>query len=252
VKDRSRFEQFLSAVSEIPMPVIGVVVLGVLATVAVGYVNHAGGQSTTEVTWETTESVPAAGPVAFGPDGSISLERGRVSATLPTVRGDFLYRVSGLVRIQSPGRQSLGVECGVESLAVDSLIARTVRKRAAWPRPSDDLARQEVPEAATIRFRVNGAEFASIPLRDAINRYTDSARLTTAEWPGYDEDRQGWVWTFPQGTGVGTVSLGYIVVFRTRYRPRVRIECQVRSPSSEAKVSTSFLQDEWPLARKTR
>lgn len=245
---RSRFQAFVDAAREMPRAALVVVLVGLVVTVLVGVVSLFGDGVAATVPWETTEPVTSVGPAAIGPAASISLERGLVSTTAQTTRGDFLYRVSGLVRVESRKSGPFSVECEVESLSPGSQVARTIRKRASWPRPSDDLARQVVPDLASLRFQTKGATYADVSLRDAINAYTDSVRPTLTEWPGYLEDRESWIWTFPEGPGAGTVSLGYIVMFKTSSRPRGRVTCRARSEKASGRLSTSFRQQEWPLA----
>lgn len=247
MESRSRFQAFLDAVRQMPVAALVVVAVGLLATILVGMVSLFGDGAAATVPWETTEPIPSAGPAKVGPDASISLERGQVSTTAQTTRGDFLFRVSGLVRVQSPGSRAFTVQCDVGSLTPGSQVARTIRKRASWPRPSEDLNRQVVPDTASLRFQTQGAEYADVALRDAVNTYTDSARLTLVEWPGYGEDRESWVWEFPQGPGTGTVSLGYIVMFKANDRPRAEISCRARTGGASGEVSASFTQEQWPL-----
>lgn len=247
MESRSRFQAFLDAVRQMPGGAIVVVTIGLVATFLVALVSLFGDGSTATVPWVTSEPIPSAGPKVLGPSGSVALGRGQISTTAQTTRGDFIYRVSGQVRLQSPGVKLLTVRCQVESRSPGSQVVRTLRKRASWPRPSDDLAKQIVPEIASLRFQIKGSEYADVSLRDAINNYTDSGRPTLVEWPDYDEDRESWVWRLLEGSGPGTASLGYIVIFKTNSQPEGIISCAAESGATVTRVTTSFRQREWPL-----
>lgn len=229
-----------------PGAALVVVALGLVATALVAYANLVRVPASTDGTWQTNELLPAAGPVQLGGDGSLSVGRAQVSVAESSTDDIFLYRLSGLARVRSPATKPTAVECQVTTLTPGSSIAQTPAKVAAWPRPRDQVPLQ-VPETAPIRFAPGEAGSKTIPLRDAINNYTDTTRPATVEWSRGDKQSHGWVWTLPEGSGAGTVTLGFIVVFKTIDRPEALVECQARAGNALAEVSTSFLQAAWPL-----
>ena len=139
------------------------------------------------------------------------------------------------------------MRCDITSTFEDSRIAQTPGARAAWPRPSDELQAQEVPEASVAIFKARGADALFLPIRDVFRRFTDSAAPTVVDWDEYEERNQSIIWDMPEGTGAGAATLGYSVIFRTLDRPEAVIRCSATAGNSEAEVEVEAVQQEWPL-----
>lgn len=246
MKIRSTLQTFLDAVRQMPGAALTVVVLGLMATALVAYANFVRVPMSTDGTWQTNELMPAAGPEPLPGNGGLSIGRAQVSTAELGSDAVALYRLSGLARIRSPEARPTTVKCRVTTLSPGSFIAQTPAKVAAWPRPRGQVPVQ-VPETAPIRLYPGKAGSKSIPLRDAINNYTDTTRPAKVEWLRGGKQSHGWVWTMPQGSGAGTVTFGFIVAFETTQRPEAAVECQARTGTDLAEVSTSFLQAAWPL-----
>lgn len=226
---------------EMPRGAVAVVVAGLVLTLLVGAVNLIQWESSADLEWSTVEAIPDPPPAELEAGGSFALTRMSLSAIPQTERGDLLFRVSGVVTIDS-GKRPANLRCDV-SAPVPATIARTPRKRAAWPRPSEDLRLQEVPELLVIDFSAEGAEILGLPVRDSFRRYSDSRSLVTVEWDGFADRVQKWVWDIPKGTGEGPATLGFVVVFKGPRRPETRIVCE----SGRARVVTSAKQAAWPI-----
>ncbi|MCB0828366.1 MAG: hypothetical protein KDB62_06115 [Solirubrobacterales bacterium] len=233
----------------IPRGAIAVVIVGLVASLGIYVLGLRTGGSSAEQSWATVEPVttPEAKPVGDG--GSFGLARTTLAALEPNAASDLVFRVAGVVQIDSGrGETPASVRCDITSTTGgDTFIARTISKRAAWPRPSDELQAQEVPELSIAKLSYRGADVQELPIRDSFRRYTDSDAPTLVDWDFRDEDTQTWIWTMAKGTGSGTATLGYAVIFRTQERPSATIDCATRVGDTEARVKVDAEQQEWPI-----
>jgi hypothetical protein len=229
-----------------PRGAIATVVVGlVLSLIVVGIDLRSGGTSA-DIEWDAVERVETPAPRTLGP-GDFALARSSISAIEPNASEETIFRIAGVVKIDSGGTEPTRVRCDIESPAFEYTIARTPKKRAAWPRPSEELQRQNVPEASVVKFKARGADVLGLPIRDAIRRYTDSAAPTQVDWDGFDEDTQNWVWTMDEGTGDGAATLGYVVIFKTLFQPEAGIRCEASIGGDSARITVPAKLEEWPL-----
>jgi hypothetical protein len=243
----SRWKKITGPIARMPRGAIITVALGLVISIAVFGLRFVDLGLSAEVEWAVSEQVETPASVDVPGGGSLELARTSIASTAPTTRDDLLFRVSGVV-IASSSKGPLRVRCDVGATEAGTTIARTPKKRAAWPRPSDDLSLQDVPELIVLSFRTDGAETVGLEIRDSIRRYTDSAAFATVDWDGFDEATQNWVWEFPKGTGGVPATLGYAVVFKSTARPEAVIECSAsvaggRSAGTEA----GAVQELWPM-----
>lgn len=224
-----------------PRAVPIVLAIGLLLSLVAFGANRRDWEASADLEWMTVEEIPTPPPAPVEGGGSVELARTTLSAIPETERGELLFRVSGVLLLGRT-RDPLTARCDV-SAPSSAGIARTPKKRGAWPRPSEDLRLQDVPELIVIDFSDDGAELLGLPIRDSFRRYSDSAAPVTVEWDGFAERRQNWVWTFPRGTGAGPATLGFTVVFKTFRRPRANIVCS----SAGTSVETRAEQVTWPI-----
>ena len=232
-----------------PRGAIATVLVGLLATLVVIAIDLTkGGGTAVEVEWDVVERVETPKAQKLGPGGSFALARTSIAAIRPIASGQLLFRVAGVVTIDSGrGQLATGARCDITSPAEESRIALTPGLRAAWPRPSVELQAQDVPEASVAMFKARGADALFLPIRDVFARFTDSAAPTDVDWDGFEEQTQNWVWTMPVGTGPGAATLGWSVIFRTVERPRAEIVCSGSVGEDETVVEVDALLGEWPL-----
>jgi len=235
--------------SGIPRGAIATVIVGLVATlmvIAIDLRSTGGGPDSTE--WLTVELIETPAPAKLGKGGSFGLARTTLSAIAPIESGELLFRVSGVVEIDSGRSDGPAIaRCDVTSPAEDSFIARTPKRRGSWPRPSEELQAQEVPEELVVKFKRRGSSVLGLPVRDVFRTYTDSAALTDLDWDGFSKQTQNWVWTMPEGTGEGGARLNYLVVFKTTEKPRAVIVCSGSSGGERRKVRVEAVQQEWPI-----
>lgn len=242
----------------IPRPALAVAGVGLLLSVAIFGISLRGGGSASEVEWDVVEPVKTPPASRVGPGGSLELARTSISALAPNSEGYLLFQIAGVVRIDSGGTAPATLRCAVRTTnAGESMIARTTKKRAAWPRPSEELRRQEVPERSIAKFRAGGSAVMELPIRDVFRRYTDSDAPTLVDWDGYDDRSQNWLWSFAKGTGGDSATLGYAVIFKTQERPTGAIECRAKSiptaggPEASGRTAAPVRLKTWPIPDQT-
>jgi hypothetical protein len=198
---------------------------------------------------ESIESPPAAG---LGKSGSFGLARTTISAVPPAESGELLFRVSGVIEIESGSSAGPVVaKCDVSSPAAGSMIARAPLRTAAWPRQSNDLQTEFVPDRPLIKFENPDGKLLGVPVRDSFRIFTDSSAPTEVSWNSESDRIQNWTWTMPEGTGAQGATLAYMVVFKTTSKPRARIVCSGSSGDISEEVILDAVQQEWPLGQGT-
>ncbi|MCB0867289.1 MAG: hypothetical protein KDB48_01200 [Solirubrobacterales bacterium] len=233
--------------SRIPRLAIGVVILGVIATLAIYGLSFLPGSGSLEVEWDTVEAIEFPAQKDVG-QGSFGVSRTTLSALAPNEDGLLLYRVAGVVRVDSKSRLPVTVRCDVYSRSDENTrIARSSRLRAAWPKPSEELQAQEVPETSFAKFVFGDTKKVDLPIRDVVQRYTDSTASTLVDWPGYNEFFQSWIWTMKDGTGVGAANLPWVVIFEAEDRPKGNIKCRGEIGAKSTVINIPFRQQEWPI-----
>ena len=246
----------------LPRLAIFVVVFGLVVSAAVLALAHLPGGSSKNADWDSVETIATpAKPEPLGKNGSLALARTSISALAPNISDESIFMISGVAKVDSGGKVPTTLTCDVagegkpvlndaNQTIEETAIARTIKLRAAWPRPSGelDLSRQEVPELAVTKFHSLGADVLGMPIRDYFRRYTDSVAPVTVDWDT-DENatRQTWIWTLPDGTGTGPATLAYAVIFKTIIRPKGTIKCRAEAGKAKAAVNVPFLQKEFPV-----
>ena len=245
-------EETKDRTNTIPRGAIAVVAVGLVCTLAVLALDFMGGSSTADIPWQTSEEIKVPPPAKIGKDGEFAMERTTLSATGQNGggEGESVFRISGILRLDTNGKdlptQAL---CEFEVLDDESSIARTPKGRAAFPRPTNDfdLQKQGVPEELTVKFNAVGNDYSILPIRDAINKYTNSDVRTTANWTPFEERVQSWIWELPEGTGSSASLLGYAVVFKTAVKPEASIRCEATIDGKSVVQEAMAVQQEWPL-----
>lgn len=230
----------------IPRGAIVVVIVGLIGTLGVLALDWAGGGSSAELEWTTIEEVQTPDEAKVGP-GTFSMDRTTLSAIGQNGGGEAVYRVAGVVRVDSGGTNPTSVRCDIKSLDPASTIARTPKRRASWPRPSEELQAQEVPESSVVKFNAVGNDILGLPIRDVVRRYTNSAASTLVDWDGFEERTQNWVWDMKDGTGPSAASMGYVVIFKSTLKPDASIKCVADIDGRTVTQNARATQKEWPL-----
>lgn len=236
--------------NKIPRGALVVIAIGLIATLGVLALDWRGGGSSAELEWTTIEPIKTPAAAKVGRNGEFSMARTQLSAIGQNGGGESVFRVSGIVRFDTNGeKKPARIHCFVRATDPDSSISRTPGARGAWPRPTNDLdlKKQDVPESAVVKFNAVGNNILGLPMRDVINRYSDSAELVTADWDGFEPRTQNWLWKMPDGTGSSPASLGYVVIFKTPVKPEADLRCEATFEGKTVTQRAKAIQQEWPL-----
>jgi hypothetical protein len=234
-----------------PRGAIATVVVGLIVSALVFALDVRGGGSE-PAAWPSVESIESPPAAGLGKGGSFGLARTTLSAVPPAESGELLFRVAGVVEIDSGSSAGPATaRCDVSSAAEGSAIARAPIRTAAWPRPSTDLQAEFVPDRPLIKFENPDGKVLGVPVRDSFRIFTDSSGPTEVRWNGRQDRIQSWTWSMPEGTGTEGATLAYMVVFKTRSKPRARIACRGTSGGQLEQVNLDAVQQQWPLVENS-
>lgn len=226
--------------NRIPRGALIVVAVGLLACIAGALlVTDKSAGSAIEVEWVEEAPLADSKPVAL-PDGSgkMRLEDGLFKATGTNIGGYELYRVSTALRIDAGSRVgSARISCSMTA-PEETEVAQTPGSRASYPRSSEKLYEQELPEEVRADFSSKGAEYAVLDFTDLFQDGFSSERGVKLEWPEYVEGEEGWQWFLPPGPPKEDLLLPFASVWKTTTIPSTKVACTVTTAAGKAAVST--------------
>ena len=191
-----------------------------------------------ELEWVDSDPLPNSPPARFGDGGRARIQAGAIASTEPNFAGYWLYRIAGTLAIEQPGKApATDVTCTIET-PDDAIVGRTANRRAAYPRPSDDLAQQGVPRTIVVRFAAAGGETVGVRLSDAFGRYAVGA-MARLEWAPFEEDHQTFIWDLDGARPGATVKLRFASLWRTTGKRSATIECEVGDGLARLRTSSS-------------
>jgi hypothetical protein len=173
-----------------------------------------------------------------GGGGKVRLTEAGIRATGTNVSGYELYRVAAVLRIDAGAPVGGGrILCGIKA-PPKTEVAQTSGSRATYPRSSDELIRQEVPEGVVVEFSSHGAYSALVELGDAIGEKFANERGIKLEWPSYRIGVERLRWFLPPGPPPAALALPFASYWRTTALPGARIACTLTTSAGAATVRT--------------
>lgn len=234
-----------SADSNIPRGALVVVAIGLLACVvaAVASTDKSSG-SAADVVWVQEKPLPDSRPVTVpGGKGQMQLVEAGLRATGVNEGGYSLYRSAAVLTIDtgSPlGRAR--IRCGTKA-PKGTEVAQTPGSRASYPRSTEDLYRQEVPEVVLTQFSSQGAELGVLEFGDLFENGFSSVRDLKLEWPAYKVGEERLDWFLPPGQPKQDLVLPFASVWKTTAIPAANISCEITTGAGKASVNTSGALD---------
>lgn len=188
------------------------------------------------------EAAPAGG-------GEIWLREAGIRASGTNVSGYELYRVAATLRITAGSPVGGGrIRCEVKA-PPKTEVAQTSGSRASYPRSSEELYKQELPEKVVVEFSSHGTYSALVELSDAFERERFATeRGIKLEWPAYKIGVERWKWFLPPGSPGETLDLGFASYWKTTALPGTRIDCTLITSAGTATVHTEGKIDKHTLA----
>lgn len=229
-----------------PRGALIVVAVGLLACVAAAVLaTDKSGGSAAEVEWVQMTPLPDSPAVAIpGGSGQMRLLDAGIRDTGVNVSGYSLYRVAAVLKIDAGSAVgSARIRCAIRAPARTE-VAQTPGSRASYPRSSEDLFAQEVPEVVLAEFSSHGADLAVLEFSDLFEDGFSSERGLKVEWPTYRVGKERWEWFLPPGPPANALVLPFASVWKTTAVPAAKVACTVTTSGGSATVRTAGAQKE--------
>ncbi len=228
----------------IPRGALVVVAVGLLACIAAALLATGKGSGAAALLeWERKTPLPDSAPVAVpGGGGQMRLADAGIRDTGTNVSGYSLYRVAATLRIDAGAPVGGGrILCSIKA-PPRTEVAQTPGSRASYPRSSEDLFAQEVPEVVLAEFSSHGAGLAVVEFGDLFEDGFSSERGVKVEWPAYKVGEERWEWFLPPGRPAQPLQLPFASVWRTTAIPSARIACTLTTSGGATTVRTAGAQ----------
>jgi hypothetical protein len=217
-----------------------VVVLGLLAC-AVAALASTGKKegAAAQLEWVELIPMPDSRPAAVsGDSGSLRLVDAGLRSTGTNASGYELFRVAATLEIDEGSPVGEGrIICGVE-VPGDTEIAQTPDLRASYPRSSEDLVKQDVPEVSLVQFSSHGTDLAVVDLEDLFEHGFANERGVKLEWPEYRVGNERWEWFLPPRPPERDLELPFAAIWKGTKVPAARVTCTLTTSAGKATVRT--------------
>src|SRR5262245_8282795 len=178
-----------------PRGVLAVVVVGLIACVAAALLaTDKGSGEAADLEWVLSKPIPDSPPEAVpGSEGQMQLVGAGLRATGTNSSGYALYRSLAVLEISAGAPVGRGkIVCSMRA-PEGSEVAQTHNHRASYPRSSEELYEQEVPEVLLLDFSSHGDELAVVEVTDLPERWATEQGINLV-WPEYTLRHEGWEW----------------------------------------------------------
>lgn len=221
-----------------PRGALIVIAIGLLATVFAALLSTDKPLGAATLEWVEDESLPTPKPVAIPGGGQMRLSEAEIRATEPNVSDYTLFRVSALLTIDAGSAVGQGrLSCSVQ--VSRTIIAKTPKSRASYPRSSEDLFEQDTPETSLVEFSSHSTDLASVEVSDVFDKRYTEERGIVVEWAPFRIGRQVWQLGLPNGRPKQDLKLPFVSIWRTTATPAARMACTIETAAGEATVRTA-------------
>jgi len=215
-----------------------VIAVGLLACVAAALLTtDKSSGSAAQLEWVQKGPLADSKAVAVpGGGGRMRLTEAGIRATGTNVSGYELYRATAVLRIDAGSRiGGARIHCSVRGPG-GAEVAQTPGSRASYPRSSEELIKQGVPENVLVEFTSHGTNLAVVEFGDAFESFANE-RGIKLEWPAYKVGRERWEWFLPPGPPSEPLELGFGSIWKTTAVPAAQIACTLTTSAGSATVS---------------
>ncbi len=221
-----------------PRGALIVIAIGLLATVMAALLSTDKPLGAATLEWAEESRMPDSKAVAIPGGGQMQLSQGLIRATEPNAGDYTLFRSSALLTIDAGSAVGQGrLSCTI-AVPKQTIIAKTPKSRASYPRSSEDLAEQEIHDTSLVEFSSHSTDLASVEVGDVLgSRYTREPGIVV-EWPPFRIGRQVWQLGLPAGRPQEPLQLPFISIWRTTVTPAARISCTIETAAGSATVRT--------------
>lgn len=222
-----------------PRGALIVIAIGLLATVAAALLSTDKLIGVTTLEWVEEADMPDSKVAEIPGGGQMRLTQGLIRATEPNVSEYTLYQASALLTIDAGsaiGQARLRCKIAVPKRTI---VAKTPKSRASYPRSSDELSEQEAPENGLVEFSSHNTDLALVELGDALGKRYTREKGIVVEWAPFRIGQQVWQWGLPSGRPAEDLTLPFASIWRTTIRPAAGISCTIENSGGSATVSTA-------------
>jgi hypothetical protein len=117
--------------------------------------------------------------------------------------------------------------------------------RATYPRSSDEVDDQDVPEVVLVEFASHGTGLAVADVEDLEEPFA-TEKGVKLEWPTFHQGFERWRYFLPKGSPEEDLVFPFYSVWRTTKPPKVTVACTVETSAGDATVSTGGRMTELP------
>jgi len=216
-----------------------VVAVGLLATVFAALLSTDKPLGAVELEWESKTPLPDSRPKAIPGGGEMRLTDAGIRATEANASEYRLFRVAAILRIDAGSAIGQGKLICKIRVPQRTIIAKTYRGRASYPRSSEELSDQGTPETIQVEFNSRSTDLATLEMSDAVGKSYTEEKGIVVEWPPYKVGQQVWRWGFPRGRPAEPLALPFATVWRTTGTAAAEITCGLITGGVFTGVSTS-------------
>jgi len=222
-----------------PRGALIVIAIGLLATVAAAVLSTDKPLGTATLEWIEEAPMPSSKAAAIPGGGEMQLADAEIRSTEPNVSDYTLFRVSAVLEIEAGsaiGHGRLTCRVGVPR---QTIVAKTHRTRASYPRSSEDLFEQDTPETSLVEFSSHSTDLASVDVSDVFGKRYTKERGIVVEWAPYRVGQQVWKLGLPSGRPKEDLKLPFVSIWRTTVTPAARMECTIETAAGSSSVRTA-------------
>jgi hypothetical protein len=230
-----------------PRGALAVVGVGLVATIAaalLGNPNLSG--EAAQLEWVQFENVADSRPVSIpGGGGEMELAEAGLRSTGTNVSGYTLFRSAATLRIDAGSPVgSARILCAMWA-AGDTEVGQTPGSRASYPRSSEELTEQPVPEVVLVEFASHGTGLAVVDVEDMPGFFATEEGIKL-EWPTFKPAVERWRWYLPPGPPAADLELPFYSVWRATKPPSIEIACSLTTSAGTVTVRTSGSMSRMP------
>jgi hypothetical protein len=222
-----------------PRGALAVIAVGLFATVAAALLATDAPIGAAALEWAEKTPLPDSKPADVPGGGRMQLAEAGIRSTEANAGRYTLYRVAFALEVGRGAAIGHGrIRCEVR-VPRRTIVAKTPKSRASYPRSSEDLADQEVSETSLVEFSSHSTDLASVGIGDVLgSRYTEQPGIVV-EWAPYRIGRQAWKLGLPAGRPAKPLRLPFVSIWRTTVTPAAKVTCTVETATGKAAVRTA-------------
>jgi len=222
-----------------PRGALIVIAIGLLATVAAALLSTDKLLAPATLEWVEEAKLPDSKPTAIPGGGEMRLGDAGIRATEANAGEYTLFRTSAVLTISAGS--AIGharLRCSIE-VPRRTIVAKTYKGRASYPRSSEELSEQGTSENALVEFSSHSTDYALVEIGDVIGERFTREKGIVVEWAPYRIGRQVWRFGLPAGRPTEDLRLPLVSIWRATSGTAAKITCAVENSSGTATVRTA-------------